>query len=226
MSGARHWRVLPKTSGHRLRQRRRLPVALAWSLVAVTLIGAASLVFLWQRGETRLIGTDLGAQAAPAFTLTDHRGETVRLSDLRGQVVALTFIFTSCPDVCPLIAEKLRWTYESLPEDQQDEIALVAITVDPENDTPEAMAAFSATHRLADNPSWYALTGDRATLQQVWQAYGIWPGMAATPEGSTGMGHTDAVYVIDAAGRERVFMRSDFDAEALVANLKALADEA
>lgn len=192
----------------------------------VSLVIAVSFALLWQRSETQLTGTDLGGKAAPGFTLTDHRGETVRLSDLRGQVVALTFIFTSCPDVCPLIAEKLRWTYDSLPEDQRDEIALIAITVDPENDTPDAMAAFSAKHQLADIPNWYALTGDRATLEQVWQAYGIWPGTAAASEGSMGMGHTDAVYVIDAEGRERVFMRSDFNAEALATNLAELVNEA
>ncbi|HEV2067294.1 MAG TPA: SCO family protein [Thermomicrobiales bacterium] len=226
MSEAPRSLVLSKSSGRRSRNRWRRPDVLASALVVVSLIIVVVVASLWQRGETRLTGTDLGAQAAPGFKLTDHRGETVRLSDLRGRAVALTFIFTSCPDVCPLIAEKLRWTYESLPEDQRDEIALVAITVDPENDTPEAMAAFSATHRLADNPSWYALTGDRAMLQQVWQAYGIWPGAAAAPEGSMGMGHTDAVYVIDAEGRERVFMRSDFNADALAANLTALVNEA
>lgn len=225
MSQTRHPLVLPKASGRRSWARWPIAVVLSWALVAVLLAVAVAVAFSWQRGETQLIGTRLEAQVAPGFTLMDHRGETVRLSDLRGRAVALTFIYTSCPDVCPLIAEKLRWVYEPLPEEQRDEVALVAITVDPENDTQETMVAFSAKHQLSDIPNWYALSGDRVTLEPVWQAYGIWPGTVAASGGSMAMGHTDAVYVINAEGRERVFMRSDFDADALAANLEALVDE-
>lgn len=216
-SGTTPLLVQPRDSASPLRLRRQSSPRLIWLLlgVVVALVIAIAAVVLWPGNETRLTGTDLGAQVAPDFTLTDQRGETVSLADLEGKAVALTFIYTSCPDVCPLIAEKLRWAYDALPEDQRDDVALLAVTVDPETDTAEALTAFSEAHHLADNPNWHALRGDRATLEAVWMAYGVYGG-------SSGMGHTDAVYVIDPAGQERVFMRSDFEAEALVHNLKAV----
>ena len=213
--GARQQLIRPTDGSLPVRSRRRRARFLTWALVATALVVAVAVAALWPRGEARLTGTDLGAQVAPDFTLTDQRGETVSLTDLRGKAVALTFVFTSCPDVCPLIAEKLRWAHEALPEEHRDDVALLAVTVDPETDTAAALTAFSAAHQLDDNPSWHALRGDRATLEEVWRAYGVYGGRS-------GMGHTDAVYVIDPEGRERVFMRSDFEAAALVANLEAV----
>ena len=53
-------------------------------------------------------------EIAPDFTLTDQHGETVRLSDMQGAAVALAFIFTTCPDVCPAIAAQLRAAWDEL----------------------------------------------------------------------------------------------------------------
>lgn len=216
-SGVKPTLVQPRSgtspASARWKPSRRLTGALL--AVALALVVAIAAIALWPRDEARLTGTDLGAQVAPSFTLTDQRGATVSLSDLKGKAVALTFIYTSCPDVCPLIAEKLRWAYDALPADQRDDVALLAVTVDPETDTAAALTAFSEAHQLGDNPDWHALRADRATLEAVWLAYGVYGG-------SAGIGHTDAVYVIDPQGRERVFMRSDFDAEALVRNLQAV----
>lgn len=226
----------PDRRGARCRQQ-RLWRTLATEVGLLVLLVACG-------GERALTGTDLDKQPAPDFTLTDQRGQTIRLSELRGKAVALTFIYTNCPDVCPLTAENFRIAYEGLPAKTRQKVALVAVTVDPARDTPAALQAFSATHRLADNPNWYALYGDQATLEQVWRAYGIDPGAAflptdhqhaagASPVGRTPgspaavppvqLGHTDAIYLIDREGRERVLMHSDAGSEALTKNLKALA---
>ncbi|MGH2617850.1 MAG: SCO family protein, partial [Thermomicrobiales bacterium] len=180
-------------------------------------------------GQPALIGTDLGRQPAPDFTLTDHRGQTVRLNDFRGKAVVLTFIYTHCPDVCPLIAENLRVAHELLAEESRDDVALLAVTVDPERDTRQALEEFTTVHRLADNPGWFALRGDAATLGQVWRDYGIYPGMRdaasdgrGTPAIGGGDGHTDGIYFIDREGRERVFLRSIATPQEIASNLAAL----
>lgn len=199
-------------------------------------------------GEAALTGTDLGAQPAPDFALVDPDGATVRMGDFRGKAVALTFIFTNCPDVCPLTAEKLRETYERLPEGTRDDVALLAVTVDPERDSAAALEAFSAAHGLADNPAWTPLRGERPALEAVWRDYGVFAapaspfdvagGFAASPVASPiaspgaamggvtpapSVGHTDALIVIDPEGKQRAFLRSDFDPQALADDLETLA---
>ncbi len=192
--------------------------------LAVIAVGVFLVAAFGGDDEHALTGTVLNQQPSPDFTLTDHRGQTVSLAGFEGKVVALTFIFTNCPDVCPLTAENLRAAYELLDEETRDDVALVAVTVDPERDDAEALAAFSDRHRLGDNPNWYALNGDHAVLEAVWSDYGIDPGAMLNREGDDHylLAHTDAVYVIDAEGRQRVLMRSDLDPAALAANLEAL----
>jgi protein SCO1/2 len=197
------------------------------------LLGAAVLlvVFVVSRSAPALSGTTLDGRAAPDFTLIDQHGRTVSLRDFRGKAVALTFIYTHCPDVCPLTAENLRTAYELLPEAARDDVALVAITLDPARDTQQALQQFSATHGLADNPHWFALRGDPKALSQIWDDYGIYPGVIlATPEGTSmpalggGEGHTDGLYIIDPEGRERAFLRSSATPLDIAGNLVALLD--
>lgn len=181
-------------------------------------------------GGDKLTGTDLGKQPAPDFALTDQRGDTVRLSDFRGKAVVLTFIYTSCPDVCPLIAENLRVANDRLPAKTRQHVALLAVTVDPARDTRSALLAFSQTHGLADAPNWYALRGDQASLEQVWRAYGIdahamvEAAGASRPTNASTIAHSDAIYLIDGQGRERVLMHSSDSPKTLASNLKALVD--
>ena len=73
---------------------------------------------------------------APAFTLDSSRGSRVALADLRGKVLAVTFIFTTCTDSCPILTAKLAEVGRALGADFGPRIAFVAISVDPLNDTP------------------------------------------------------------------------------------------
>jgi protein SCO1/2 len=162
-----------------------------------------------------LAGTDLGATDAPDFTLTDGMsGRAVTLSTQRGQIVALTFLYTSCPDVCPLTATRFRSAQTELQGDAS-RVTFIAVSVDPDRDTPQAVQAFSSAHGLSSN--WFYLVGGRAQLSPVWASYGI--GVQA---GSTAVTHNDAVYLIDARGRERVLLHSEELATDLTSDLRAL----
>lgn len=162
-----------------------------------------------------LAGTELGATDAPDFTLTDGvSGRAVTLSAHRGQVIALTFLYTTCPDVCPLTATRFRAAQTELQGDAS-RVTFIAVSVDPDRDTPKAVQDFSTAHGLAAN--WYYLVGGRAQLSPVWAAYGI--GVQA---GSTTVTHNDAVYLIDARGRERVLLHSEDLAGDLTSDLRAL----
>jgi protein SCO1/2 len=177
-----------------------------------------------------LAGTDLGALPAPDFTLTDQDGRTVQLAALRGRPVALTFLFTQCPDVCPLTAQKLRQVADRLGPDA-GRVALVAVSTDPANDDAAAAQAFTAAHGLAGR--WHYLVGSQAELAPVWAAYHLYVANAASDNPAeqavvrqTGRAvHTDALYVIDRQGRQRTLLRSDFEPDALASTLKRLLSE-
>jgi protein SCO1/2 len=163
----------------------------------------------------KLMGTELDGIDAPDFTLTDGvSGRAVTLSAQRGQVVALTFLYTTCPDVCPLTASRFRAAQTELGTDAS-RVTFIAVSVDPDRDTPKAVQEFSAAHGLVAH--WSYLVGSRGQLSAVWAAYGI--GVQA---GSTTVTHNDAVYLIDARGRERVLLHSEDLATNLANDLRAL----
>jgi len=107
---------------------------------------------------------------ASNFTLTDQDGRSVSLSDERGKLVLITFLYTHCPDVCPLIAQNLNTALRSLGPDR-DRVRVLAVSVDPRNDTPAAVRKFVTEHRLV--PQFRYLTGTAAELGPVWQAYNV-----------------------------------------------------
>jgi len=181
--------------------------------------------------KTELTGTKLDGREAPDFSLTDQNGAPVSLSDFRGKAVALAFIFTNCPDICPLIASQMRAAWDLLPEDRRDDVVFLGVTVDPERDTPEALQSFTARYELDSVPGWHALYGDRSTLEAVWASYGIEAieiagevndhinGSAAVAK----IRHTDAIYLIDSEGKQRSLLHSDVDPQDLAGDLKSLA---
>jgi len=168
----------------------------------------------------RLSGTELPAKDAPDFTLTDGQsGEAVTLSSLRGNVVALAFLYTHCPDACPLTAAQFRATQQALGGDAA-RVRFVAVSVDPEGDTPAAIREFSATHDLKQN--WRYLIGPRPALEKVWALYGVGSFVDPMPPF---VDHNDAIFVIDARGRERELVHSDLVLKDFVADLRVLLAE-
>src|SRR5258708_16154380 len=98
-----------------------------------------------------LIGTEFTPpQAAPDFTLPDgSSGRPITLSEQQGKVVVLSFLSTHCPDVCPLTAEQFRQAQQKLTADERERALFVAVSVDPRQDTPEAVQTFARDHQLA-----------------------------------------------------------------------------
>ena len=80
----------------------------------------------------RLVGgADVtGRRPVPDFTLTDQLGHPQQLSKFKGRPLTLTFLYTNCPDVCPIIAANLHEAYKQLGSQAKD-IGMLAVTVDP-----------------------------------------------------------------------------------------------
>ena len=131
----------------------------------------------------------------PDFSLTDQNGKPFRLSQMRGEPVAVTFLYTRCPiaTACPMTAARFAKLDSLLAEKGFGK--LVTITVDPEHDTPKVLAQYAKT--LGANPArWRFLTGDPKTIADAASSFGV----LYYPEKGTVV-HTQAVAVVDPAGR-------------------------
>lgn len=158
---------------------------------------------------------------APNFTLEDQQGAKVALSDFRGKVVVLTFLYTNCPDTCPIITEKLHQARATLGSDA-NQVGILAVTVDPANDTLAQVRAYSAQKGMLDK--WHFLIGPRPSLTPIWSAYGIeaLQDTKTTTSGSQVVDHSAPIYVIDRQGRERALLDSDFSPSDLIQDVHAL----
>jgi protein SCO1/2 len=172
-----------------------------------------------------LIGTPLGSEPAPDFTLINQFGRPLAMRDLRGKVVVLTFLYTSCPDTCPIIASKMAQVHDEFGE-QSEDLAFVIVSVDPKRDTVPRVRAYLEQRGAVEKLTY--LTGDARTLRAVWKDYAIGViGLPPTPgrEDAYEVPHVDAVYVIDRQGRERALMQDDFVPADLARNLQILLRE-
>jgi cytochrome oxidase Cu insertion factor (SCO1/SenC/PrrC family) len=136
---------------------------------------------------------------APPFQLVDQHGRPVSLSDLRGHVVALTFLDPVCTSDCPLIAQEFRQADEQLSA-QSAQVDFVAVVANPIYRSVSFTNAFDRQEGLTHLPNWYYLTGSVAALQRVWDSYGV---EVQTVANGAMVVHNDIAYVIDARGHER-----------------------
>src|SRR2546423_9521905 len=103
--------------------------------------------------------------AAPPLALRNYLGRPVDIQSYKGKVVLVTFIYTHCPDVCPLITSNLRVAQNLMPASLRSKVAVIAVSVDPRGDTPKAVAAFLAHHQMTGRMQY--LVGSAHVLRAV-----------------------------------------------------------
>jgi protein SCO1 len=159
--------------------------------------------------------------AAPDFTLTSQDGAAVTLGDFRSKVVAVTFIYVSCPDVCPMLSDKLARVQDALGKDFGAKVAFLSITTDPERDTPKVLREH-AEALDADLAGWSFLTGTEAAVREVARRYGV-----AVVEAADGqVDHTLLTTLVDRDGNMRVqYLGYRFDPEEFRHDLLDLVNE-
>lgn len=113
-------------------------------------------------------------ESVPNFTLVDQRNQAVSLADLRGKVVAINFIYTSCalPNFCLRLANHFNVLQKRFHRQLGRNLVLLTITFDPTHDTPEVLAAYASQWKANPN-TWRFLTGPEADVQRVCRAFGV-----------------------------------------------------
>ena len=159
---------------------------------------------------------------APEFMLTGQNGKLVSLSGLRGKVVVVAFIYTNCPDACPLLTTKMAALDRRLGADFGRKVAFVSITVDPERDSPEVLTRYAHT-RGANVAGWDFLTGSPGEIANVALGYGV---VARKIERGT-VDHALVTTIVDQRGIVRVqYLGTRFDPEEFLRDIRGLLDEA
>ena len=159
--------------------------------------------------------------AAPAFALRDQRGALITPASLRGKVVALTFVSAVCTEQCPLVGATLSRIARSLGPNAR-RLAIVAISVDPEQDAPAATAHFAAMSGWK-GLDWHYLTAPRAQLARIWSAYGIYvQPLPPIFKQSLSIVHGAQLLLIDPRGRMRAYYDVPFLSSRVAASIRAL----
>jgi protein SCO1 len=158
---------------------------------------------------------------APELSLTTQDGQRLSLKELQGKVVAVTFIYASCADTCPLLTAKMAGLQAALGADFGPKVFFLSITVDPERDTPAVLQRYAQAHG-ANLTGWAFLTGTPAEIRQVARQYGIY--YRKTPRGD--VDHTFLTSLVDQSGTLRVqYLGVRFDPDELLRDLQTLVRE-
>jgi protein SCO1 len=155
-------------------------------------------------------------EAAP-LVLRDSLGHRVNLREYRGKAVLLTFIYTHCPDVCPLIVSHLK-TALALLGPKAKKLQIVAVSTDPRGDTPKTVAAFLKAHGMTGRMEY--LIGNRAELGHVWKAWNIVAHPAKA--GRDLVEHSALVYGIAANGKVTTLYPANFSPSQIVHDVPLL----
>ena len=200
-----------------------MPVRLAYALLTLTLCAVAAVVGVFVASRADGDGSRVAAgpegwagfvrppgAMAPDFALRDQDGERVTMAGYRGRPVAVTFVYSTCEDTCPALVDQVRGALD----DTRADVPLLAVSVDPANDTPARARRFLNERRMTGRARF--LLGSEAELAPVWKGYGVQPQTGA-------LEHSATVVLVDAAGRQRVgFPHDQLTPEALAHDIDRL----
>ena len=198
--------------------------ALRWALLiaGAVMIVVLAILTLARRPEPPPVIKD-----APDFALIHHDGTTVGRDQLAGEPWIADFIFTRCPAICPRMTSQMAHVAETLGDGSP--VRFVSISVDPEHDTPEVLAAFAARHGAGDG--WYFLTGDKETIFAL-SREGFMLGIETSPPEGVATGddpviHSNRFVLVDRRGRIRGYYDPFDEAEIarLLGDVRALLRE-
>lgn len=151
---------------------------------------------------------------APNFALEDQSGRTVTVAAQRGHWLVVTFLYTHCPDVCPLIASSLNTVLRA--RGPKAKLSVLAVSVDPKGDTPAAVRRYIRERGLL--PQFLYLLGAPAQLRATWAHWSV----SAVSQSRELVDHVAYTALVDTAGRQRVLYDSQVKARQVLHDLRLL----
>src|ERR1700691_244531 len=163
----------------------------------------------------------LASPPAPEFPLSlrNYKGQQVNIDQYKGKAVLLTFLYTHCPDVCPIIASNLAVALNMLGPAKAAKVQVIAVSVDPRGDTPAAVATFLQRHDMTGRMQY--LIGSAKELGRVWKAWGV--GAEQDAQQPQLVNHSGLVYGISAQGKVTTLYAASFTPQEIVHDVPLLA---
>jgi protein SCO1 len=192
-------------------------IALAIALLAATMVGAAVALHVgpWAQAPLPVFWP------MPSFTLTDQSGRRFGSDDLAGRAALVNFIYTNCPDTCPLLTANMAQVQNRLRSQGLlgSVVQLVSITVDPRRDTPDVLAEYAGRYH-ADPDAWRFLSGDPEPIYQVLWGFKLNTlEVARAFEGADVVPHSTRFVVVDPTGQVRAQPAGDETSADEIVNL-------
>lgn len=159
------------------------------------------------------------AEPEPPLSLRNYQGRRIDIRQYRGKAVLVTFLYTKCPDVCPVIASNLGVSLSLMGRAKAAKVQVIAVSVDPRGDTPQAVASFLARHGVAGRMQY--LIGSAAELGRVWKAWGV--GSERDAQQPQLVNHSGLVYGVSAAGKVTTLYAANFTPQEIVHDAPLLA---
>jgi protein SCO1/2 len=144
--------------------------------------------------------------AAPPIALRNYLGQPVNLDSYRGKAVLVTFLYTHCPDVCPLITSNLRVAQNLMGPKVAAKVQIIAVSVDPRGDTKKTVTRFLAQHEMTGRMQY--LVGSAHELAGVWKAWGV--GSERDAKQPQFVEHSGLIYGITASGKRATLYSASF----------------
>lgn len=220
----------------RATKRRGVPLSLVLPLIALAVIVAGVTVLLISHHSTQALPGNAQSSSvtgfdgqvlqpieqAPSFGgLRNYLGDRVSLAAYRGKAVFVTFLYTHCPDVCPLITAQLHNTLEVLGPTRDRQLRIVAISVDPHGDTQKTVGAFLKAHEMTGRMKY--LTGSARQLGPVWKNWNV--GSTRDAGNPELVSHTALIYGISASGKLVTIYPDNFQPSQIAHDLPKLLQE-
>jgi protein SCO1 len=157
-------------------------------------------------------------KAAPPISLDNYIGQHVTLSQYRGKAVLVTFLYTHCPDVCPLIASNLNIAEAKLGS-EASKVQVIAVSVDPSGDTRQSVADFLEARGIKGKMQY--LVGSARRLGRAWSAWNV--GSQRDASNPELVAHSALVYGITASGKLKTIYPANFNPDEIVHDVPMLA---
>ena len=190
-----------------------------WAVVGLVAIAGLAVALRGPPADREISSSQSMAEIGGPFLLTGSDGEPFSSERLAGRPYALFFGFTNCPDVCPTTLARLARLRKQIGKGDEA-FAIVLVTVDPERDTPAAMARYAG---LFGTPV-IALTGSIPAIEGIKKLFGITSEKVPQTGGGYSVDHTATTFLIDAMGKFTATISPSEGDPAALAKLERLTD--